>query len=108
MAYINPSSPDGDDDRLRKHHVDIEHERIMHGGDPHDSLDRSIRLSKRSWVPNIPAGWSPIRGMARSGAMDPSARSRLERQETDGLIEILRDDQRRPYAWREARSEGDG
>lgn len=100
MAYINPSTPDGNDDRLWKHHVDIEHERIMTGNDRLDSLDRAIRLGKRPSPRAIPAGWSPIPGQSRSGALDPQSRARFERREADGEIELLRSGTAWPYAWR--------
>lgn len=99
MPYVNPSSPD--DDEWIKSRIDEEHDRIMTGGAPLDSLDRGIRISKRSLSPRIPAGWAPIPGQSRSGSLPPQTRSRFERREADGEIELLRSGTAWPYAWRE-------
>lgn len=98
MPYLNPSAPD--DDEWIKSRIDEEHERIMTGGVPLDSFDRAVRVGKRSPSRGIPAGWSPIPGQSRSGALDPQTRAGFERREADGEIELLRTGTAWPYAWR--------
>lgn len=69
-----------------------------------NGLDAAIHRSKRHPRPLVPEGWKAIPGQSRSGALDPSTRSRLDRQEREGEIEVLREAQGRPYAFREATS----
>lgn len=97
--YINPNVPDGDE-RLRSR-INDEHERILWGVDPLDSFDRAHRIATSRRPPPIPAGWSPIPGQSRSGALDPQTRARFERREAEGEIELLRTGTAWPHAWRE-------
>jgi hypothetical protein len=88
--YIDPFLSDeetiGRDSRLSKKRSREDYLAAQAQG----GFDAAIHDSKRPIPTERWEGFLPIPGASRSGALDPPTRSRIEREEREGLIQVQR------------------
>ena len=87
MGYVNPHLSDdefiGSDSALSRRQTDKDHAEIKAGG----GFDAALFVGRRFRVPD---GFQKIPGASRSGALDPSTKSRFLRREEAGEVELAR------------------
>lgn len=98
MTYINPHISDAElingDPRLSRRQADRDYAEIKAKG----GFDAALFGKERF---KVPEGFKKIPGASRSGALDPSTKSRFLRREEEGDIELARDQYGRIVGWRE-------
>lgn len=87
MGYIDPFQSDAEfingDSRLSRRQADMDYAEARAKG----GFDAALFGRER---PTLLPGFRKIPGASRSGALDPQTRSRFERMEQDGSIELHR------------------
>lgn len=87
MGYINPHVSDAKfidaDSRLSRRQADQVHAEVKARG----GFDAAMLVGRKFRVPD---GFEKIPGASRSGALDPSTRSRFLRLEEAGEVELAR------------------
>jgi hypothetical protein len=89
MGYIDPMQSDAEfinrDCRLSRRQADMDYAEIKAKG----GFDAALFVGTKF---RVPEGYKRIPGASRSGALDPSTRSRFERMEREGEVELARDE----------------
>jgi hypothetical protein len=100
MGYIDPHMSDAEIRRnhgvLSRRQAQKDHATAMQ----ENGIDAAIHRSKSTPF-RVPKGFKKIPGASRSGALDPQTQARLEREETQGLIEVARDMYGKALGYRE-------
>jgi hypothetical protein len=98
MTYIDPMQSDAEfinnDSRLSRRQADMDYAEIKAKG----GFDAALLVGTKF---RVPQGYKRIPGASRSGALDPSTRSRFLNREKKGEIELARDEYGKLLGYRE-------